>query len=133
MSGCGAPAARGKLHRPDGRDRPGIEVTAMRTPRAHTPRAQLPDDETSRDVEPAETPDVQGAFPRLSAEQISALESAGTRRATHVGDVLFREGDLTCDFVVVVWGTVAIVEDYGGDEERVIGVHGPGRFLGELN
>lgn len=105
----------------------------MRTPRAHTPRAQLPDDETSRDVEPAETPDVQGAFPRLSAEQISALESAGTRRATHVGDVLFREGDLTCDFVVVVWGTVAIVEDYGGDEERVIGVHGPGRFLGELN
>ena len=29
-------------------------------------------------------------------------------------------------------GTVAIVEGYGG-EERVISVHGPGRFLGELN
>lgn len=28
---------------------------------------------------------------------------------------------------------MAIVQGYGGPEERVIGVHGPGRFLGEVN
>jgi thioredoxin reductase (NADPH) len=46
--------------------------------------------------------------------------------------VLFREGDPACDFFVILAGKVAIVEGYGGDE-RVISVHGPGRFLGELN
>ncbi len=46
--------------------------------------------------------------------------------------MLFREGDPACEFFVVLAGNVAIVSGYGGDE-HVISVHGPGRFLGELN
>jgi thioredoxin reductase (NADPH) len=79
-----------------------------------------------------ETPDSAGAFPRLSDEQIGALAEHGERRATRVGDVLFREGDESYDFFVVLSGKVAIVEGFGTDE-RLIGVHGERRFLGELS
>jgi CRP-like cAMP-binding protein len=48
------------------------------------------------------------------------------------GDVLFREGDRDYDFFVVLAGKVAIVENHGR-HERVISVHGPGRFLGEVS
>jgi thioredoxin reductase (NADPH) len=81
---------------------------------------------------PAETPDLYGAFPRLSQAQIEALSTHGHRRRTQPGEVLFREGDSNCDFFVVLSGKVAIVTGYGGDE-HVISVHGPGRFLGELS
>jgi thioredoxin reductase (NADPH) len=78
-----------------------------------------------------ETPDVHGAYPRLTEAQINSLAAHGERRATNAGDVLFREGDTTCDFYVVLEGTVAIVD--GPDRnEPPISVHGPGHFLGEL-
>ena len=48
------------------------------------------------------TPDPYGAFPRLSPEQIGALDVHGQRRRTQVGDVLFREGDPGGDFFVPV-------------------------------
>ena len=80
----------------------------------------------------AETPDPYGAYPRLDPEQIEALEARGTRRRTAAGEVIFRAGDTSYDFVVVLEGLVAIVEhDHGA--ERVIAAHGAGRFLGELN
>jgi len=79
-----------------------------------------------------ETPDTAGAYPRLTGEQIAALTAGGERRSTKVGEVLFREGQRTSDFVVVLDGTVAIVEGHGRPDERVVSVHGPGRFLGEL-
>ena len=86
-----------------------------------------------REAEPLdETPDRYGAFPRLSEAQIERLAEHGRPISTKAGDVLFREGDPTCDFFVILSGSVAIVEGYGGGGERVIGVHGPGRFLGEL-
>ncbi|MEY2458809.1 MAG: thioredoxin reductase, partial [Acidimicrobiaceae bacterium] len=80
----------------------------------------------------SETPDIYGAFPRLSNEQIERLAAYGERRRTHPGEVLFREGDPESDFFAILEGKVAIVEGFGEDE-RVISVHGPGRFLGELN
>src|SRR6202162_4572890 len=80
-----------------------------------------------------ETPDPQGAFPRLSDAQIAALDAQGRRRSTQPGDVLFAEGDRECDFFVVLAGKAASVEGHGTPEERVIAVHGPGRFLGELS
>jgi len=79
----------------------------------------------------AETADNFGAYPRLSEEQIAALDARGRRRATSVGEVLYREGDTAVDFIVVVAGTAAVVED-SGDGEKELGVHGPRRFLGEL-
>jgi thioredoxin reductase (NADPH) len=80
-----------------------------------------------------ETRDRQGAFPRLSDDAVAALEEQGTRRPVEEGELLFREGDDAYDFFVVVSGKVAIVADLASEDERVIGVHGPHRFLGELN
>lgn len=79
-----------------------------------------------------ETPDLHGAYPRLDDGQIAVLADQGHRRATLPGEILFHEGDRDCDFHVVLDGMVATVEGRGTPEERVIGVHGHGRFLGEL-
>jgi thioredoxin reductase (NADPH) len=79
-----------------------------------------------------ETPDRDGAFPRLTDDQLSKLESRGIRRRTGAGEVLIREGDQHYDFYVVLDGTVAVVDGYGSADERLIAVHGPRRFLGEL-
>ena len=80
-----------------------------------------------------ETPDLQGAFPRLSDAQIAALDAQGQRRPIQPGDVLFAEGDRESDFFVILAGKVASVEGKATPEERVIAVHGRGRFLGELS
>ena len=80
----------------------------------------------------AETPDVDGAFPRLSDAQIELLAAEGTTRAVEAGEVLYRAGDVDCDFIVVLAGLVALVEEYGGEREQVAGVHGRGRFLGGI-
>ena len=72
-----------------------------------------------------------GAFPRLDDEQRAVFREAGEVRAVQPGDVLFQEGDAGYDFFVVESGAVAIVQGYG-HENRVIAVHGPHRFLGEL-
>lgn len=78
-----------------------------------------------------ETPDVDGAFPRLTDEQLAAFAAHGTARRTDKGEVLYEAGDTGCDFFVVSSGLVALVEDDGG-EHRVLGLHGRGRFLGEI-
>jgi thioredoxin reductase (NADPH) len=80
-----------------------------------------------------ETPDLQGAFPRLTQAQIEALLPRGERRRTEPGDVLFREGERSSELFIILAGQVAIVEGYGRPDERVLSAHGPGRFLGELN
>jgi len=72
------------------------------------------------------------AFSMLDAAQISALEALGARRRVEPGDLLYREGDATYDFFVVLSGEVEIVTGIGNDE-KVVARHGPGRFLGELN
>ncbi|MFI6080664.1 FAD-dependent oxidoreductase [Streptomyces sp. NPDC051217] len=79
-----------------------------------------------------ETPDIYGAYPRLSDEQMARLAQHGRRRAVDAGDVLIREGERCEMFYVVLSGSVAIVEGYGMPGERLLRVHGPGRFIGEL-
>jgi thioredoxin reductase (NADPH) len=80
-----------------------------------------------------ETRDRQGAFPRLSDDALAALEEKGSRRRVSDGELLFRAGDESYDFFVVLAGKVAVVQDLDRPEETTIGVHGPRRFLGELN
>ncbi|MEN3283203.1 MAG: thioredoxin reductase [Solirubrobacteraceae bacterium] len=80
-----------------------------------------------------ETPDGDGAFPRLSDDQIQRLSGRGERRRMQAGEVLVREGDEHYDFFVVLEGKVAIVHGHCGCDERLIAVHGPRRFLGELS
>jgi thioredoxin reductase (NADPH) len=78
-----------------------------------------------------ETPDRDGAFPRLTEEQLARLRSLGDVRHVEPGEVLFRAGEVGEDFFVVESGDVAIVQGLGR-ENRVIGIHGRHRFLGEL-
>ncbi len=78
-----------------------------------------------------ESPDLKGAFPRLTDGQIAGLTEVGRRRQVEVGDVLYREGDGSCDFFVILSGKVQVLEESEAGAV-VVGVHGPGRFLGEL-
>jgi thioredoxin reductase (NADPH) len=80
----------------------------------------------------AETPDVCGAYPRLSDDQIATLEAGGTRRTVSQGEMLVREGERADDFFVILSGKVAVSTLDDAGNQRVMRVHGPGRFLGEL-
>jgi thioredoxin reductase (NADPH) len=79
-----------------------------------------------------ETPDRWDAFPRLATDQLSILEENGERQATAPDRLLVAEGQRDRDFLVVLAGTVAVVEGRGTPLERTIRVHGRGRFLDEL-
>jgi thioredoxin reductase (NADPH) len=69
--------------------------------------------------------------PTLGEDQIEILGRYGQTRETEVGQVLFRAGDSSNDFIVVLEGEVEMVDDFAG-EARTIGVFRAGRFLGEL-
>jgi thioredoxin reductase (NADPH) len=99
----------------------------LRTPGPRPPAASGP----GQPLE--ETPDLNGAYPRLSDTQMEALGSLGERRPARRDEALFDEGDRNYDFFVVLDGLVAVVEARGTPEERVISVHRRGRFLGELS
>src|SRR5438876_1381537 len=72
------------------------------------------------------------AFPTLDDSELAVLEALGARRSVAVGEYLYREGDATYDFYVILSGAAEIVvrSDSG---ERIVARHGPGQFLGELN
>jgi thioredoxin reductase (NADPH) len=70
--------------------------------------------------------------PTLREDQIEILRRYGETRKTEVGDILFRAGDTSNDFIVVLEGEVEVIDDFAG-EARTIGVFLAGRFPGELN
>ena len=81
-----------------------------------------------------ETPDTTGAYPRLTDEQIMLLSRYGERKPLTKGTMLFCEGDRDCGLFVVLDGRVRVVqEDSPEGESRVLAVHGPGRFVGDLS
>jgi thioredoxin reductase (NADPH) len=72
------------------------------------------------------------ALPTLDAADLALIAELGVRRQVEVGEYLFREGDATYDFFVLVSAEVDIVLSVDGGE-NVLVHHGPGRFLGEQN
>ncbi|MGC2486022.1 MAG: FAD-dependent oxidoreductase [Acidimicrobiales bacterium] len=76
--------------------------------------------------------DEEQATPTLNAADMALIIRLGDRRQVQEGEYLYREGDVTNDFYVVVSAEIDVVIGVSG-EERVIVSHGPGRFLGELN
>src|SRR6478609_3302778 len=80
----------------------------------------------------AETPDIYGAYPRLSDDQIATLEAGGARRTVNTGETLVREGERCDYFFVMLSGKVAVTTTDDAGNRHVIRMHGPGRFLGEL-
>src|ERR1700731_3079540 len=106
--------------------RTGAGATSMRTmseAAAADPRTSIP---------LAESPDIYGAYPRLSDDQIARLEAGGARRAVKAGETLVREGERSNYFFVILSGKVAVTTTDDASNRHVIRVHGPGRFLGEL-
>jgi len=71
------------------------------------------------------------AFPTLGPADLATLEALGARRAVSAGEYLFREGDPTYDFFVVLSGAIEVV-GRTDDGERVVARHVRGRFVGEL-
>jgi thioredoxin reductase (NADPH) len=82
--------------------------------------------------ERSETPDVSGAYPRLTEAQVMMLSRFGARRQVPKGAALYCEGDRDCDFFVILEGLVSVGQPTDG-EPRFVAVHGPGRFLGDLS
>src|SRR6185312_2639100 len=117
---------------PEGtRRRPGTSSSG-RSNRGRTGGGAMPTSSSSDLKVPAddpETSDVSGAYPRLTDEQLLTLSRYGDRRSVPRGTVLFCEGDQDCG--VVLQGKVAVVQETAADP-RLIALHGPGRFLGDL-
>jgi thioredoxin reductase (NADPH) len=76
--------------------------------------------------------DEEQAVPTLDADEMALVAQFGDRRQVVEGEYLYRAGDATNDFYVLVSAEVDVLVDVDG-EDRVILSHGPGRFLGELN
>ena len=72
------------------------------------------------------------AFWTLTDEQIDVLRPHGQVQQTQDGEVLFQQGELTCDFYVVLEGEVELIEPTLVTP-RVIGVRKPREIVGELN
>jgi thioredoxin reductase (NADPH) len=81
----------------------------------------------------ANMPDESVTFPTLDGDELADLEALGTRRPTAAGEYLYREGDASYDFFVVLSGEVEIIFGSSDGNEQMITSHGPGRFIGELN
>jgi thioredoxin reductase (NADPH) len=76
--------------------------------------------------------DEEEATPTLDDADMALVTQLGTARQVREGEYLYREGDVTYDFFVLVNAEVDIVVTVDGAERFIIH-HGPGRFLGELN
>src|SRR5215204_6435414 len=72
------------------------------------------------------------AFWGLTEEQIALLRPHGQVLATEAGQVLFQQGDPTCDFYVVLDGSVELVEPTAGTP-RSLGLRHMREIVGELN
>src|SRR5919112_1203459 len=68
----------------------------------------------------------------LSEDQIEVLSRYGQTRETEAGQILFRAGDSSNDFFVVLEGEVEVIDDFAGEVRRV-GVFSAGTFLGDLH
>jgi thioredoxin reductase (NADPH) len=76
--------------------------------------------------------DEEEATPTLDTADMALVTQLGVRRQVREGEYLYREGDVTYDFFVLVSAEVDIVVAVDGGESVILR-HGPGRFLGELN
>ncbi len=89
----------------------------------------------SSGVRPAQAPAPFQAARRpapLREDQIEILRGYGETIETEAGQVLFRAGDTTNPFLVVLQGEVHVIDDFAG-EVRVVGVFAAGMFLGDLH
>lgn len=73
-----------------------------------------------------------GRGPVLDSAQLEVLRRYGSEYDVAASDVLFADGDVSYDLIVVLAGQVRIIERRGQPGERVIATYGPSQFLGEI-
>src|SRR4029077_19283250 len=73
-----------------------------------------------------------GRSPVLDVAQVELLRRYGSEHEMAAGDVLFADGDVTYDLIVVLAGEARIVERRGQPGETVIATYGRSQFLGEI-
>src|ERR1700737_2683797 len=73
------------------------------------------------------------AFPKLDASQMDVLGRCPlTKLKRHYdGEKLFEVGQCDCKFFVVKSGKIEIVDE-SGETPRIVRVHGPGEFTGDV-
>ena len=71
------------------------------------------------------------AFPVLNTAEIHVAERFGRRERLEAGRVLFEPGQQLVDLLVILDGSLELV-DTSGDQERILAVHGTRGFIGEI-
>ncbi|QIR39330.1 cyclic nucleotide-binding domain-containing protein [Tolypothrix sp. PCC 7910] len=71
-------------------------------------------------------------FPQLSDEVLQHLQDYGTEIDLNVGEYLFKEGEHSYDFHVVLDGEIQVTKQVGG-QEKLLAKHQRGEFIGELS
>ncbi|WP_353930660.1 ATP-binding protein [Okeanomitos corallinicola TIOX110] len=79
-----------------------------------------------------ETNNTSTLFPRLSDEVLQHLKEYGTEIDLEIGECLFREGDRSYDFHVVLDGEIIVTKKISG-QEQTLATHQKGEFIGELS
>lgn len=72
-------------------------------------------------------------FRNLPDDEISKLIETLHVLEVPPNTVLFEEGEIGDRFYIIIQGQVEVIKALGTPEERLIGVRGPGEFIGELS
>ena len=82
-----------------------------------------------QELQPDQIPLLASLPAAEQAELVSCLRPA----TLPPGALLFREGDPGDSFYAIVAGEVEVIKALGTEDERLLRVQGPGKFLGELS
>jgi thioredoxin reductase (NADPH) len=74
-----------------------------------------------------------GTRPAFSVAQLERLAQYGVEEVVRPGDLVFADGDVGYDLVLILEGCVEVVEFYATEREVVISRYGPGEFPGEIS
>jgi len=79
------------------------------------------------------TPESPDLRPLLGESQLTILKRYGSEHDVAPGEFLFADGDHSYDMIVILDGTVEIIDHHGQPDERAIYSYGPREFLGEMS
>ncbi len=71
-------------------------------------------------------------YPTLDPPEIERVRRFGNLRSFSAGESLWTVGQVAPGLMVILTGRVAVTERDQFDNRNLIGIHGPGNFLGEL-
>jgi sigma-B regulation protein RsbU (phosphoserine phosphatase) len=72
-------------------------------------------------------------FSGLPEDEIHKLSETLSVREIPPGTILFHEGDVGDRFYIIIQGQIEVIKALSTPEERLIGIRGPGEFIGELS